>query len=198
MPQKIDEERLGALLTSLACVHLLELTSAMSAECEAKRRKATVTGWQPWSKRPHHHNGSSVINGCRAHVVTNAPLTTLFPKPSRSRRVDQAVIAKLPLAMKACKPLLYSSHVELCKAASLKHSGCETCGGLHRSMKLLCRRRPRVHSTVSCWRTRQEKPLRLLPVVREPNKFFSGECEVAVMTLVHTISVFIEGVCAKF
>ena len=27
---------------------------------------------------------------------------------------------KLPLAMKACKPLLFSLHVELCTAASLK------------------------------------------------------------------------------
>ena len=130
------------------------------------------------------------------HVVSEA--LTFSTCGSSSLVGNRDSMMKLPLAMKACKPLLFSLHVELCTAASLKHSGCETKSRLHRSMKLLCRRRPRVHTTVSCWRTRQQKPLRFLPVVREPNElFFSGECEVAVMTLVDTISVFIEGVCAK-
>ena len=175
MPQKIDEERLGALLTPLACAPLLQLTSAMSAECEAKRHKVTVTGWQQWSGRatspqrfqcyqwvPRTCPDQRTID----HVVSEAFTFSTCGSSNLVGYRDSTL--KLPLAMKACKPLLFSLHVELCKAASLKHSGCETHGRLHRSMKLLCRRRPSVHSTVSCWRTRQQKPVRFISVVRGP------------------------------
>ena len=104
MPQKIDEESLDALLTPIEGVLLLKLTSAKSAECEAKRRKDAVTVGKyghadhitatvPVGERGRarlktvfdmlfFHVQIRRSQECRAHVVRNASLTNLFPKPS--------------------------------------------------------------------------------------------------------------------
>ena len=179
MPQKVDEERLGALLTPLALRTLAQtdfghVRPVRGHETQGHRHRLatmvrTATSpqrFQCYQWVPRTCPDQRPID----HVVSEA---FTFSTCGSSNLVGyRDSMMKLPLAMKACKPLPFSLHVALCKAASLQHCACETHGRLHRSMKLLCRRRPRVHSTVACWGTRQQKPLRFLPVVREPNELF--------------------------
>ena len=69
--RKIDEESLDALLTPIEGVPLLKLTSATSVECDAKRRKVTVTVGKDG---PEDHVTATVPVG----ELGRARLTTVF------------------------------------------------------------------------------------------------------------------------
>ena len=137
-------------MTPVESVLLLKLPSAKSAECEAKRRKVTVTV----AKDGHEdHITATVPVGERGRVKSKTFSDMMFPmidstlagvpRTCRDKRVvdhncfrnfnvrhlwdnqlvgDEEPITKFSFAMKAWKTLPCSSHFQLCKTPSEKKS----------------------------------------------------------------------------